>query len=1046
VKRIQDKIKDLVEPQAFEQGGNFAEEPARALDAYRFTDLTSDLLARWLDVLADLPRTGGAALALAGARGVGKSHTLAVFGALAGSERLRQTVSDAHVATSAQRLSGRRYAVVRVERGTRPTLAGEMAAAFARVFGGSESQWAGGAAEMLSVAASRAFDERLVLVVDTAPARPARVARDDGPLLGELAVTARATGAFVALALDDDIAGADGANVALTATYQIDYLDPENLYRVAEQFVLRKRPQGRGTIRDIYQNLRASVPDFKWSEARFASLYPVHPLVAETAAGVRLYVPAFAFLPFAGVVAARAAARPALSLVLLDEVFDATEAELRKSPDLQEAFAAFDRLAAECIGHLPVMQRHQARLILKSLFVLSLDGRGATPRELCAALLLSDQQTDHGATAQVEETLARFAEAARGAGLRAAPEPGGHTRYRFRIDALDSSTHAETEINAQATKAAETGKSAADAHAAAEAADAEAVETPKTSEEIVEAEPVTARAAEPPPTLEQAEPEAQAPAQPLQTAPPPDILSETLNKETSAGPANLLEDLLGDLSPAAAAESAVPTPAVQAREEVAPVLNAPALDVPVPDAPASAASLAEQSFRDLFADDEFEELQLTPEGAGRIAEAAADAGRAENPSASAAPFETTSPGAGELSEWARLLTGDASLASLAEPEGREAVRAALARWLDTWRALSLRQKFEALPDNFATTRVWKVEAGVGKTFGRAGAAVEAALAGKISLEEALGRVGAAFRHSPDIFDARARDLTDLTELVEGFGRRERLRAYLAAAEGTGIDEIETARRELFNIAGDPSGLLDAGRRARFERLWREFHARYTEHYAAAHDKTVGAGSTPEALQLFKRGARWREFESLARLPVVSARVWRQAADALRRAELSRCELPVRRLLESRPACACRFRLAHAAELARLPQELEALTERGLEVYRRTLLMLSGHLAIALDAIARRESDEEAARRARSLSTAFAQGRAPERFTRRDVRLLERAFERMAAPPPVRVAAPNGDAGLLTRDELRARFTQWLDELPERPVLIELVSRNESHAP
>ena len=126
--------------------------------------------------------------------------------------------------------------------------------------------------------------------------------------------------------------------------------------------------------------------------------------------------------------------------------------------------------------------------------------------------------------------------------------------------------------------------------------------------------------------------------------------------------------------------------------------------------------------------------------------------------------------------------------------------------------------------------------------------------------------------------------------------------------------------------------------------------------------------------------------------------------------------------------------------------MEALVERGLEVYRRTLLMLGGYLAIALDAIARREQDEESSRRARALATSFAQARAPERLTRRDVRLLERAFERMVAPPPVRVAAPNGDAGLLTRDELRARFTAWLDELPERPVLIELVSKNESNAP
>ena len=51
MERIQDKIRDLVEPQAFDQVGNFAEDPARALAAYRFTDVTSDLLARWLDAL-----------------------------------------------------------------------------------------------------------------------------------------------------------------------------------------------------------------------------------------------------------------------------------------------------------------------------------------------------------------------------------------------------------------------------------------------------------------------------------------------------------------------------------------------------------------------------------------------------------------------------------------------------------------------------------------------------------------------------------------------------------------------------------------------------------------------------------------------------------------------------------------------------------------------------------------------------------------------------------------------------------------------------------
>src|SRR5437588_387022 len=442
MRRIQDKIKDLVEPQSFEQVGNFAEDPAQALAAYRFTDVTSDLLSRWLDALANLQPGRGAAHALAGARGVGKSHTLAVFGALAGSERLCQSLEDAHVSASAERLAGRRCAVVRVERGTRPTLSEELAVAFARFFGGSEEQWTRTPAEALAVAASRATGETLVVVVDTSFNRPARVARDDGPALGELAEAAHDLNVFLALALDDDIADADGANVAVACTYRIEYLDPENLYRVADQFVLRKKPQVGDTLREIYQSLRATVHEFNWSQSRFAALYPVHPLVAEVASGVRLYVPTFAFLPFAASAAARATSRPALSLVLLDEVFDAAEDKLREAEELRRAFIAYDHLTERSSNQLPTMQRSQSRRPLNRLFVLSLDGRDVTPGEMCAALLLTDDEAGEDAPRRVAEVLSRFAAESAPGSLVLADGPGGETRYRFHISAQDAA-HAQ---------------------------------------------------------------------------------------------------------------------------------------------------------------------------------------------------------------------------------------------------------------------------------------------------------------------------------------------------------------------------------------------------------------------------------------------------------------------------------------------------------------------------------------------------------------------------------------------------------------------------
>jgi hypothetical protein len=973
MKRIQDKIKDLVDPQSFEQVGNYVEDPAHALAAYRFTDVTSDLLARWLDALADLPAGTGAARALAGARGVGKSHTLAVFGALAGAERLRQTVEDAHVLSSAQRLTGRRYLVTRVERGTRPSLGDELAASFAAFFGGSEAQWGGrDPAEVLAVAASRAGEETLVVVIDTAFNRPARVSRDDGPYLGSLAVAARELNVFLALALDDDIADADGANVAVAGTYRIDYLDPENLYRVADQFVLRKRPQVGDTLREIYQALRATVHDFNWSQARFSSVYPVHPLVAEVASGVRLFLPKFAFLPFASAAASRATSRPALSLVLLDEVFDATEEDLRHSPDLHEVFQTYDVLTERCIGQLPVMQRYQARLILKSLFVLSLDGRDATPGEMCAALLLTDEDAGGDAPRRVAETLARFASEAPPDSLVLADGPGGETRYRFRI--------AAREVTLEEARPPEV-----------KAAPALLEETPT--------EPA-------PPVQETPAPAARASAH----APEADAVKS--ESDAGAGGAAKVEVAAPEPSPAAptrpepAVRQSAPPPAAEAKPAPPEVKAAPP-EVKRPPA----------------------EVKTAP---------AEVKGAPESPDESPAEDE---PLSAQALEWARLLT---SRPSLGDEAGE--VRAAVGLWLKEWRLLSVQQKFDALPDSCLTTRVWKVEAEVVKSYGRAAAALESEAAGKSTLEEALAHVARAFGGSPETFARRTRMLEDLCGFVETVAARERVRAYLAAAEPTGVDELETARRELLGLAQDSNNFLDPERRERFERLWREWRARYGEHYAALHDKTVGEAGSREALQDLRRAERWREFESLARLPVVSGQVWRQAEGLLRVADGTRCRLDVRRLLAGQPACACQFRLSRAAEMSELPQELEALMERGLAVYRRTLLMLGTTLAISLDALARREAQGDAAKHARHLSSVFAQGRLPERFARQDVRLIERALRRMPAPPPVKVVAPNGDTGLLTREELRARFDQWLDELPEQPVLIELVSKGEMNAP
>ena len=1214
MKRVQEKIRDFVEPQVFDEVVNVAADPARSLAAYRFTDATSELTARWLDALADLPRGRGAARALAGSRGVGKSHALAVFSALAALPELRAAVAEAHVATSARRLMNRRYTVVRVERGTRATLLEELAAAFTEVFGGDEQQWGGDPGAMLAVAASRAHDATLVVIIDTAFGRATRVNRDDGPALSELAVAAQNTNAFIALALDDDIADASGINVRLSATFQIDYLDPEHLYRIVDLFLLRKTREARAALHDIYLSLRASVPGFNWSEPRFAALYPVHPLVADVAAAVRLYAPTFALLPFAAAAAGRAIGRPALSLILLDEVFDRAEYDLRKSEELRDAFAAYDDSATRGVQQLPVMQRLQSKLILKSLFIFSLDGHGATAKDLCAALLFGDEATPAAEVTRIDEMLARFAETAP-AGMWERIEDGVESRYRFKISAaagFESALAASVEQMASGhapvgdllrtvarvrfddwplSEASGDNETLMDAGFEVSWRGTDrpgrliwqpAIDAPLTANtfesdwEILLLAPANSDGrggAEGDGASAEKFLERRFTQREQSDAPPISVVWQPA--ELNPDELLVLRRLLALRNDAALAanfgdKARVAAVALQAQvgriwtriymdrgalivdgekraftdgAHAASSLTAalasfltPLFEEHYPEHPAFTGTLGEEDVARLMegllggadvAEEDMqvlirqialplglavlrgqtytletgdealghawmrEVLELTdraeggvvpletirralsrePYGFSRktrhlILAALVAQRRVELVTASGDRINRRTLGrsvnweevtgvcrsagihhsAEKLTAWARLLTNQPALGSITDPEAREAVRATLSAWLDKWHAQRVLENFSGLPDEGLTTRAWSLAAAVRKSFGAASSAVETALAGEISLEEGLQRIADAFRDSPDNFATGLNHLADVVAYTTGLKAREKARVYLFASETTFVDEIESARRELLSIAEDVHTLFDRERRARFDLLWRAFHKRYVEHYVAMHDGAVGTASDRRPIDTLMRSDEWHEFEALSQLSIMNHQYWADAEALVNGALRARCELPVRGLLIKQPRCVCSFRLSHTAAHLHLRQELEDIVDLGRGAYRRTLLLFRRQLQYSLDALAAETSaDSETAERAHALSSAFAQDLIPRRMTRADIRLLARAIETMAAPPPVRVHLPTENCGLLTREELSARLRQWLDGLPDHSVFFEVVGEGEGDA-
>ena len=430
--QIQEKIKDLVDVRSNEQLDDFLADLSQTLSGYYFTDITSDLMAKWIDRVVVMPTGSGNAFALAGYRGVGKSHFLAAFGAILSQPDLRAKLKDSHVFASAERLIRRHYPVVNVRRGTGPTLLDELRSAVATAFDAKIEEVGETPSEIVRFTSEKGGAGPSILVIDTDIEREARVSRDDGGGLSAIAEAAEGTNVFVAVALDDDVATADGRNSSIARNFRIDYLDNEHLYKIIDANIFPKNHQRRSTLTTIHENFKQVLPSFRWSEQRMASVYPLHPVILEAAPFVRLFIQDFALLAFASQAGAKSVNRPADSLIALDELFDSVEKSLRRSTDLEDVFASYDELNEAVVSKAPVMERLRARLVLKGLLMLSLDSEGATAADIAAAMLIFDERDPKSASSFVENLLEKFVTAAEGRLWRMERE-GRAVKYGFNL-------------------------------------------------------------------------------------------------------------------------------------------------------------------------------------------------------------------------------------------------------------------------------------------------------------------------------------------------------------------------------------------------------------------------------------------------------------------------------------------------------------------------------------------------------------------------------------------------------------------------------------
>ncbi|HZH34217.1 MAG TPA: DUF6079 family protein [Pyrinomonadaceae bacterium] len=1169
MKRIQEKIKDLVEARTYDAVKNYLSDVELTVSAYRFTDSTSDLLAKWLDEIAGLAHgnSRGAAHALAGNRGAGKSHLLAVLAAITEQPELRSRIGDSHVAASAQSLPRRPLKVVRVMRGTSSTLAEELNIALAAAFDEPNPNFAGSPAQILMVAGKRIDASPLVVVVDSSQARQARVKRDDGALLGEMAEAAKQADVFLVTALDDDISTADGVNAAIARTFYINFLDQEHLYRILDSHIFPKKAPARPILRELYNMMRTAMPGFNWSEPRFSALYPVHPIVADVTPAVRLYAQNFAFLPFAAESGRMTLNRPAHSLIALDEIFDRAEPDLRKSEELADAFAVYDDLATNAIGQIPVMQRLQAKLVLKALFVLSLDGRGACASEIAAAMLIYDESQPEAAVAKVEQMLSTFAAASSGA-LRARKD-GTEIRYCL---AISASANFETKlVELAASIQPEAINQILRGAGAARFADWVFNEEAENSTDFAVKWRGTPRRGRV--IWEQAETDNERnenldweifikfdPAI-LESGSAPRLVwrvaslkpdeEQTLRRYAALQRGGELEEEFGEAVSVAkqtyaafveriwtrifldeaefwlGAEKLAVSIETQAAKTLENFLEAQlgtVFDRKFPQHPDFSemlgASEVSALVSDLFGVNEVntpyiqkmaenfalplglisersgrfvlesDERLIRQPLIGRIWQAVEAAGEEVVPVSKIVELFKAEPyglsreaqhlvlaalvarrrlefvmrtgerigrrvldlkiiwtdvegvvrssvlprSNAELINWARSLTNAEIAAEMLDvPEDAENLRAALRSWLSGWKNERILKRFDELPDDILNVRAWRLAAYIGRTFGAAADAVEAITDEQVTLEEGLERIAEAFNDKFEEISAGSLEVEALKNFILSAQNRETIWRYIALAEATDDEQIESLRGEVLEILKTSASIFDSETNDRLNSLQDEFRDRFAAFYVARHDSIVHSIQRPQMLEKLLASPEWSEFVELGALPVFHQKCSEQAADLRRRAEKLKCSFDVRQILREKPFCACGFRLAQASELEHLPHELRQTMVEGRKNYRKTLAQFSPLLAPLLELSSKNNS--ETAPVAARLAEIMQRNEELPVLSVNEIKVLAEAIKQLKTSA-LQIRTPRAVAPV-SREELRAKLNHWIDNLPAAPFLVKL---------
>jgi hypothetical protein len=107
----------------------------------------------------------------------------------------------------------------------------------------------------------------------------------------------------------------------------------------------------------------------------------------------------------------------------------------------------------------------------------------------------------------------------------------------------------------------------------------------------------------------------------------------------------------------------------------------------------------------------------------------------------------------QLLNWAVILTGDRSLKTLRISDARLKVYEVLSQWLVEWQRKRVVERFDALPDENLTSKIWRTAASVKKTFSVVAESIDALIQDKVELFACLLMFADVFANSEEEYAA-----------------------------------------------------------------------------------------------------------------------------------------------------------------------------------------------------------------------------------------------------------------------------------------------------